>query len=187
MKSTAAAAVRGSRGGLRSDEAQAVAKAPVAHLRRAVAADLDELLRLEEVCFEDWRRDTRRMIRESLRNPRHEVWVQPDADAAPGRLAATLVLRWHQNALRIYSLATDPARQGSGLGRLLMDFARRRAEESGVRTMRLEADADRRNLLEWYERLGFTRETLLKDFYEPGRDAWRMIAKLADADEARPE
>ncbi len=187
MKATAAAAVRGSRGRLRSDAAKEAAKAPVAVLRRADAADLDELLRLEEVCFEDWRRDSRRMIRESLKNPRHEVWVQPDLKAEPGRLAATLVLRWHLNALRVYSLATDPSRQGSGLGRGLMDFARCRAQDCGVRTMRLEADAGRQDLLEWYERLGFTRETLLQDFYAPGRDAWRMIAKLADAPERRPE
>lgn len=156
-------------------------------LRRAEASDLEELMRLEAICFEEWRRDPRRQLRESLRNPRHEVWVCPDERERGNKLCAALILRRLPRILRVYSLATDPRWQGKGVGRFLMAFARHRAEESGVRAMRLEADAGRESLLAWYERLGFTRETLMKDFYAPGRDAWRMIAKLADAPTALPE
>lgn len=185
MKSSAAEAVREPRDASRRLSSHSVGLGW--GLRRAETSDLEELMRLEAICFEEWRRDSRRMIRDSLRNPRHEVWVCPEVESGGERLTATLVLRWLPGALRVYSLATDPERQGSGMGRFLMDFARRRAEESGVRAMRLEADAGRKGLLGWYERLGFTRETLLKDFYAPGRDAWRMIAKLADAPTALPE
>lgn len=153
-------------------------EAQVENLRRAGLSDLDELLRLEQECFEAWRRDSRRMIRESLRNSRHEVWVLPDVDV-PGRVAASLVLRWLPGCLRVYSLATDPSHQGSGIGHRLMAFAKLRAEQAGVRQIRLEADAQRTDLLAWYERQGYARTLLLHDFYEPGRDAWRMIARLA--------
>jgi len=132
-------------------------------------------MRLETTCFEDWRQDSRRVIRESLSNPRHEVWVWPSEDGE--RLLACLCLRLRSSTLRVYSLATDPARQGGGLGGALMDFARRRAQELGVERITLEADAARAPLLAWYERLGFQRETLLKDFYAPGRDAWRMAVQ----------
>ncbi|MBU6301238.1 MAG: GNAT family N-acetyltransferase [Verrucomicrobia bacterium] len=155
-------------------------------LRRAQVSDLEELMRLESVCFEAWRRDSRRMIRESLGNPRHETWVCPDGPGGAG-LTATLTLRRLPGRLRVYSLATDPHWQGRGMGRFLMDFARGRAAECGLPVMRLEADADQASLLEWYERQGFTRETLLKDFYAPGRDAWRMISNLVGEPSVRPE
>ena len=174
MKAAAPVAAKGSRPavhrGLSGQAGQLVG------LRRAMLSDLEELMRLETTCFEDWRQDSRRVIRESLTNPRHEVWVVSDADG--GGLTACLTLRLRMPRVRIYSIATDPQRQGSGLGRELMEFSRARARELGANALSLEADAARDSLTAWYERLGFRKTIFLSDFYAPGRHAWRMTAQL---------
>jgi ribosomal protein S18 acetylase RimI-like enzyme len=153
--------------------------AGTAGLRLAQTTDLGELLRLETTSFEDWRQDSRRVIRGSLANPRHEVWVLPDPEGA--RLLASLYLRHRPGYLWVYSIATDPAARGAGLGGTLMELAKSRSIATGKPEMRLEADAARESLLDWYQRLGFHRTALLHDFYAPGRHAWRMSAALTSA------
>ena len=141
--------------------------------RLAFDADLTELLRLEMECFEEWRRDTPRVIKNSLHHPQREVWVIPDDET--GGLAAALFLRWDSGRLRIYSLATDSRHQGQGLGRLLMRFALNQTVRLHADCVILEVDSDRADLLSWYERMGFRRFKLLRDFYAPDKDAWRLI------------
>ena len=174
MNATASAAANGSRTAVRRGSPGNTEA--MAGIRRAHPADLGELLRLEGTCFEDWRQDSRRVIRGSLANERHEVWVV--ADPVEPRLRAALYLRIRSQFLWVYSLATDPEFQGAGLGRMLMDVARSRAAQLGLTELRLEADAARDSLLSWYERQGFQRTALLTDFYAPGRHAWRMSAPL---------
>lgn len=145
-------------------------------LRPAHAQDLPELVRLEQICFEDWRQDSRRVIRESLRKPGREIWIVT-ADNDPTLLAA-LFLRRVRTGLRVYSIATDPAHRGRGLGSLLINHSQLRATALGENLLSLEADATRISLLSWYEAFGFEKTTLLDDFYGPGHHAWRMTKQV---------
>lgn len=59
-------------------------------------------------------------------------------------------------------LGTDPAHQGLGVGRALIDFAERQCRERGLRTMQLELLVPRAGkhpskvfLDAWYQRLGY--------------------------------
>jgi len=174
MKAAAPVAAKGSRPAVRPGSSGVVGH--TVGLRRAMLSDLAELMRLETICFEDWRQDSRRVIRGSLSNPRHEVWVVPNPEG--DGLTACLYLRLRMPRVRIYSIATDPQRQGAGLGRELMEFSRTLALELGANTLSLEADAARDTLTAWYERLGFRKTVFLSDFYAPGRHAWRMTAQL---------
>lgn len=177
MTTSATGAVRKPRRDVPSDEPNAkrhTAALEADALRRAVPDDLEELTRLEKTCFEPWRQDSRRSIRLSLSNHRHEIWVVPSLEN--GRLAAAIFLRMGRASVRTYSIAVDPSRQGRGLGDFLMRLAWRRASAHGISRLTLEADAARPSLLAWYEKLGFERQRLLEDFYERGRHAWRMVA-----------
>lgn len=148
-----------------------------ATLRAAHAGDLPELIRLEKSCFEDWRQDSRRVIRESLRAPRREIWILTAGNDVT--IMAALFLRLGRSSLRVYSLATDPAHQGSGLGAFLMQHALARARALDVALLHLEADAGMAHLLSWYESLGYAKTTLLNDFYGPGHHAWQMTRKTS--------
>lgn len=148
---------------------------PSPNPRLAGPKDLPAMLELETLCFDRARRDSREVLRRSLRHPRHEVWVI-DFDRRAGEgLAAALVIRPAGAAtLRLHSVATHPDCRGRGLGKALLLLAERRASETGRRRLTLEADAGRPDLLDWYEREGFRRKRRLPDYYGPGRDAWRL-------------
>ena len=147
-------------------------------LRIAGERDLDLLLRLEEQCFEEARRDSRATIRRALRHESDEVWV---VDADEGLIQGSLVLRHLRKGLRLYSLAVHPETRGYGLGNFLLDKAIARGTESSSPCLFLEADAGLPGLLNWYERHGFTRDRFLPDFYAPGHDAWRLKLCLRPA------
>ncbi len=72
----------------------------------------------------------------------------------------------------LYWIAIHRDRQGRGLGRALMGETERMIRKNGGR--RVYAETSGRPQYEptriFYERLGFSRETQLKDFYAPGDD-----------------
>jgi GNAT superfamily N-acetyltransferase len=72
----------------------------------------------------------------------------------------------------LYWIAIRRSQQGQRLGRLVMEETERRIRASGGR--RVYAETSGRPQYEptrvFYERLGFSREAHLKDFYAPGDD-----------------
>lgn len=143
-------------------------------LRRAVQADLDAIARIEKEAFQPWRRSSRDSLRRSLQSPHQSVWVFDD-----GAIGGAIVLWHHERTVRVYGIAVDPARQGQGIGRRLMDHAEGLARETGKERVVLEADADDERLLAWYEGNGYRRDHRLDDFYAPGHAAWRLEKVIA--------
>ena len=72
----------------------------------------------------------------------------------------------------LYWIAIHSDQQSRGLGRILMSETERMIHKAGGR--RIYAETSGRPQYEptrlFYERLGFSRETQLKDFYAPGDD-----------------
>lgn len=80
-----------------------------------------------------------------------ETWVVEEGGAVLGALA----LERDGEALLIWSVATTPRAQGRGLGNLMLDFAHRRARESGARRLTLYTGEKLTANVEWYRRRGF--------------------------------
>ena len=59
-----------------------------------------------------------------------------------------------------YAVGVDPALQGEGLGRVLMDAGFSRLAERGIREAALYVEADNEPALKLYERYGFRRHTI---------------------------
>ncbi|MBB5632789.1 mycothiol synthase [Cryobacterium mesophilum] len=59
-----------------------------------------------------------------------------------------------------YAVGVDPARQGEGLGRVLMDAGIARLAARGIRTAVLYVEADNAPALALYSRYGFTQHTI---------------------------
>ena len=73
-----------------------------------------------------------------------------------GALAACLVLTDSgDGSVRMRQVAVDPALQGTGIGRGLVEFSERVAREIGVHEMRLHA---RDTAVGFYDRLGYSIE-----------------------------
>ncbi|MEE1926487.1 GNAT family N-acetyltransferase [Pseudomonas sp. 148P] len=83
-----------------------------------------------------------------------QVWVLEDGQ----RVCAMLVLCPEPEAMLLSNVAVDPACQGRGFGRQLIDFAEARAREAGFALIRLYTNAAMSGNLTLYQRLGY-RET----------------------------
>lgn len=85
---------------------------------------------------------------------RGQVWLLSDEQ----RTCSVLVLCPEPGAMLLSNVAVDPACQGRGLGRALIDFAEARAREAGFSLIRLYTNAAMTGNVQLYQRLGY-RET----------------------------
>jgi ribosomal protein S18 acetylase RimI-like enzyme len=149
-------------------------------IRRARPSDHPALRALEDLSFQEWRRASGKSLRRSLASPRQSVWVI-DHPKRRGQFAALLVLWHHKTRLRVYDVATHPDVRGQGDGYALMQHAEALATKAGCRDVSLEADANDKPLIRWYERQGYRVVERLPRFYVGGRPAVRMRKEMPRA------
>src|SRR5207302_2931016 len=72
-----------------------------------------------------------------------------------GRIAAAVEMRVNGAVGYFGMLAVDKPAQGSGLGRALLDAAEQFCRAAGCTIMTLSTGEDRRDVISWYQRLGY--------------------------------
>jgi mycothiol synthase len=77
-----------------------------------------------------------------------------------GELIGFCWLKVEADSGEFYAVGIDPARQGEGLGRVLMDAGFARLDERDIRLASLYVEADNEPALALYERYGFTQHTI---------------------------
>jgi ribosomal protein S18 acetylase RimI-like enzyme len=80
-----------------------------------------------------------------------EVFVADD----DGVVAGLIVLVEHPDHLLVENVAVDPARQGTGVGRMLLAYAESRAATRGLSELRLYTNEAMTENLAFYPRLGY--------------------------------
>jgi ribosomal-protein-alanine acetyltransferase len=138
--------------------------------RLARLADVDELLVLENQCFE-----TDRL------NARNFHWMVSRANArlivaqADDRLMGYALVLFHRGTSlgRLYSLAINDQARGQGLGERLLAQAERQALEHDCAYLRLEVRADNASAIRLYERNGYRLFDHSDDYYEDHAPALR--------------
>jgi GNAT superfamily N-acetyltransferase len=101
-----------------------------------------------------------------------DVWVAAD----PHRVVGVLVARLQDTALLLESVAVDPAHQGRGIGRSLIDHAERVARGSGMGAVELYTNARMTENLRLYPSLGYD---LVDRRHEDGFDRVYFSKSLA--------
>ncbi len=89
----------------------------------------------------------------------HEVWVFDEVES----LAAAIVLVPKSGHLFVDNIAVDPASQGRGIGRRLLELAAARARELGVSELRLYTNALMTENIALYGRLGWEETERRRD------------------------
>ena len=100
-----------------------------------------------------------------------EVWLAE----SPAGLDGVLILEPRTADLLIWSIATEPARPHTGLGRDMLAWAEVRARQLGCDTMRLYTGTVFTHLVQWYGRHGYATERIEQ---RPDRSATHMIKRL---------
>ena len=107
----------------------------------------------------------------SAGNGKWECWILDGPDGAE----ASLCLELAPEGCELYSIAVDPAAQGTGLGRKLMLFAERRARERGYREIALFTNIKMVANRALYRRLGYEETGRVRN---AGREAVTMSKRL---------
>ncbi|MCB1699242.1 MAG: GNAT family N-acetyltransferase/peptidase C39 family protein [Pseudomonadales bacterium] len=154
-------------------------------VRKAVASDIDELLRLEGLAFRGDRL-SRRSFKRWLKHPGCVFLVSEENGVLCGYIL--VILRRGTRLARLYSLAVDPACRGRGIASSLIELAEQRAREEGSLYMRLEVAGNNDAAIKLYRRLGYSQFGMYQDYYEDHSDALRMekcVHRLTPANDHR--
>lgn len=141
--------------------------------RLASAAELQDLVNLENSCFQT-DRISPRSFRYFLTKSQAEIWVIGSPIVAYG-----LVLFHRGTSLaRIYSLAVNPSERGKGLAKHLMSAMEASALGHKALFIRLEVADDNLSALKLYQSLGYEPIRRLHHYYEDGHDGIRLEKRL---------
>lgn len=150
-------------------------------IRPLTVLDLPAVLELETCCFEDpW---TAGMLQSSLESDR-ELWLAAESDGVPvGYVGSAFVL----DEASLDRIAVRPDLRRNGIAAFLTAslFAELRAR--GIRLLMLEVRASNAAAIALYERFGFRRVGLRKNYYlSPPEDAVLMNAELTEKETEIP-
>ncbi len=148
-------------------------------LRELEWTDLTTLAALEQELFADdaWSEQT--WWAELAGRPRRD-YVVADAD---GTIVGYAGLDVAGDVADVMTVATAPAHQHKGIGRLLLDELVRRAVGHGCEALLLEVRADNDAARNLYDRNGFEVISVRRRYYQPGDvDALVMRRLLTDGD-----
>ena len=152
-------------------------------LRSATREDEDALVALENSAF-SIDRLSRRSFREFLSAQKARLRVAEIG----GRLAGYAVTLWRSGTgvARLYSIATDAAFRGRGVGSALLRDAEEGAYEAGRAVLRLEVATGNEAAISVYRRAGYRPVGELDHYYEDGANALRMEKPLLGPREILP-
>jgi [ribosomal protein S18]-alanine N-acetyltransferase len=129
-------------------------------LRPMVVADIDEVYALEQRVFpHPWSRGN---FVDSLASG-YDAWVLREPGEGP--LAGYFLLMYAVDEAHLLDVAVCGERQGSGLGRYLLDRIAARARAMGMASILLEVRPSNERALQVYERYGYAQIGRRKGYY----------------------
>jgi ribosomal protein S18 acetylase RimI-like enzyme len=113
------------------------------------------------------------------RSADHRWIVVVEGDAVIG-FAYSEPERMTDNTHNLLAIAVTPDRQGQGFGKRLVHAIKAALKEQGGRVLLVETSSlpEFTGARAFYDRLGFAREALIRDFYAEGEDKvlfWRKL------------
>lgn len=111
-----------------------------------------------------------------IEDPEREVFLAKEGDRVVG-FAATRFMT--EDAVELAGLIVSPSAEGRGVGRALVEAARRRAVSNGHSIMIVRTETSNERALTFYARRGFTPvRTTVEDVDGKAVDVWELEARL---------
>jgi ribosomal protein S18 acetylase RimI-like enzyme len=129
-------------------------------IRPATKEDAPAIARVINAAFEverEFRRGDRTSAAEIFALLQHDTFLVDDrlVGDQEGRIAGAVHVRAAGAVGYFGMLAVDAEARGTGLGRALLEAAEDHCRKAGCSTMTLSTGEDRKELIPWYERLGY--------------------------------
>ena len=152
-------------------------------IENAAEEDLDELEKVEAVCFpsEPW---SRKMILEELANPDALfVVVREPAEGGKGRIAGYLIA-WliPPFECQVGSIAVLPQFRRNGLAAAMLKLLCGSCSRAEIEDIYLEVRVSNTPAIELYKRFSFEIKGVRRNYYQDGEDAYNMARLGEDAD-----
>jgi ribosomal protein S18 acetylase RimI-like enzyme len=144
-------------------------------LRTSTPADFETLYEIDQACYEPAIAYSRRELRNYLRFPGADCIVA-EADAEIIGFCLTAHERKSGYIITIDVLA-EFRRQG--VGTMLLAAVERRLAASGVCEVALETATDNSSAIAFWQKHGYRKCGVKKDYYPGGRDAFSMSKTIA--------
>ncbi len=145
-------------------------------LRDAVPSDLAAMHQLDQLCFAEPFRFDRPIMRRYASEPGAIVLLAHAGPVdGPELLGFVLINLLRQRTLPLAYVTTldvHPYHRRQGIAAALMRKAEARAAASGATILRLHVSIANLAAIRFYERLGFSRDSHLPDFYGDGLDSY---------------
>lgn len=143
------------------------------HIRSAKFEDLAFLLKLEKEAFPIFQQNSKQSIKKGIKSDFQEILVAEDTQDKKQAIGS-MVLFKYKKSLRIYSIGLLTAYQNMGIGKILLNYAKKYAMRNEFEKLILEVNSKNSKLIDWYKTRGFGFLSHLKDYYGPGEDAIKM-------------
>ena len=148
-------------------------------LRRGTIDDLEALVGLQQVAYAR-NQETLGVVPIPLQIDYRDVLATKQVwlDDVDGVLRGALIIEPHDDHLLIWSIATDPTLQQTGIGKALLATAETHARALGLQTVRLYTGTRLTHLVAWYTRHGYVTDRIEE---RPDRSITHMSKSLIHA------
>ena len=152
----------------------------VGNIRRASINDLDDIVKIEQKCFQGNSAYSKRQLKYLLSKAKSICLTEINNNEICGYVI--VLFRNRSNVAGVETLGVDPAFRGKGVGIRLLKAAEENVFSLGFKKIKLEVATGNIIALNLYQKLGFHPIKLLTNYYifenNGTRNAYRMIKEL---------
>lgn len=109
-----------------------------------------------------------------------EMWYTYELNGIPSAIMFCAPEKLTEGTYNLYLIAVCKNEQGSGIGTQMMNFMEKALQSKQVRILLVETSSlpEFELTRKFYDNLGFTREAVIREFYQKGEDKivfWKKI------------
>jgi len=142
-------------------------------IRKVTIADLEELHRIEKLCFKK-ERYSKSFLLHLLESPNIYSAIFEENK----RIVGSVIISFHKNTARIVSIAVAPLYRKKGIGRKLLNSAEEKAQQLNIKNIVLEVSTENNDAVNFYLSNKYKVDCIIENYYGTGRDAYRMEKEL---------
>jgi ribosomal protein S18 acetylase RimI-like enzyme len=149
-------------------------------IRKITSCDLNRIIELERKCFNEYVAYTPKQLKYLITMANSNCL----AETIQETLRGFVIVLYKKGTVvaGIETLDVDPMFQGNGIGKKLLKAAEEDMYANGIKNIRLEVSVGNSSAIELYEKSGFRKIRILKNYYTYEQygtyDAYRMIKEL---------